>query len=358
MQKDYYNILGITEEEKKLNWDEFSEILKKKYRKLCLDFHPDRQQGKSDEEKKKAEEKFKDIAEAYSVLSDQEKKTQYDNPASGFQFDGNYNDVVQEFMRRHMAGFGFNPFGGFGEEARPKADNRAVTINMTLAELMHDSKKTVKYSRMHTCQVCGGRGAEKDSDIIDCPVCHGRGVQMRKNGVWTIQTDCHNCGGSGKVIKKPCKSCNGSGMSPVEETLDVTIPAGAYDGLKIVMPGGGDIIDGYEPGSLIIYVREMPDKNFVRDGFDLHKTEEISAFDLMLGTKVAIDTLGGKKLSVSIPKGVDTSKELRLANQGLPYINNKSEHGDLFIQVVPKFPKSLTEEQEGILKKLKNEVKW
>ena len=358
MQKDYYNILGITEEEKKLNWDEFSEILKKKYRKLCLDFHPDRQQGKSDEEKKKAEEKFKDIAEAYSVLSDQEKKAQYDNPASGFQFDGNYNDVVQEFMRRHMAGFGFNPFGGFGEEARPKADNRAVTINMTLAELMHDSKKTVKYSRMRTCHVCGGRGAEKDSDIIDCPVCHGRGVQTRKNGVWTIQTDCQNCGGSGKVIKKPCKSCNGSGMSPVEETLDVTIPAGAYDGLKIVMHGGGDIIDGYEPGSLIIYVREMPDKNFVRDGFDLHKTEEISAFDLMLGTKVAIDTLGGKKLSVSIPKGVDTSKELRLANQGLPYINNKSEHGDLFIQVVPKFPKSLTEEQERILKKLKNEVKW
>lgn len=354
MRKDYYNILGITDEEKKLTGNDFIEVLKKKYRKLCLEYHPDRQQGKSDAEKKKAEDMFKDIAEAYSVLSDEEKRAQYDNPASGFQFDGNYSDVVKEFMRRHMEGFGFNPFGGFGG-GRPQANSRAIKLDMTLKELMRDTTKKVRYTRMTTCPNCGGVGAESQSDIVTCPVCHGNGFTITKNGMWTMQTQCQHCGGTGKVIKKPCKKCNGTGTAPTEETIEVKIPAGAYDGMKMSVPGGGDVIDGYEPGSLIITVREIPDQEYTRDGFDLHKFEEISVFDLLLGTKIAITTIEGKKLSVSLPQGVDLSKELRLAGQGLPYVNSR-ERGDLYVGVIPKFPKNLTKEQTEAVEKLKKEL--
>lgn len=354
MRKDYYSILGLTEDEKKLSGNDFVEVLKKKYRKLCLEYHPDRQQGKSDEEKKKAEEMFKDIAEAYSVLSDEEKRAQYDNPASGFQFDGNYSDVVKEFMRRHMEGFGFNPFGGFGG-GRPQANNRMIKLDMTLKELMRDTTKKVRYARMTTCPNCGGVGAESQSDIVTCQVCHGNGFTVTKNGIWTMQTQCQHCGGSGKVIKKPCKKCNGTGMAQSEENIEITIPAGAYDGMKMVVHGGGDEINGYEPGSLIINVHEVPDNEFERDGFDLHKFEKISVFDLMLGTKVAIETIDGRKLSASIPKGIDLSKEIRLTGQGLPYVNS-TQKGDLYVGIIPVFPKNLTKAQEETIEKLKKEL--
>lgn len=354
MRKDYYSILGLTEEEKKLKGNDFVEVLKKKYRKLCLEYHPDRQQGKSDEEKKKAEEMFKDIAEAYSVLSDEEKRAQYDNPSSGFQFDGMHSDFVKEFMRRHMEGFGFNPFGGF--ERRPQANNRVVKVDMTLNELMKTTKKTVKYMRYVTCPDCNGMGATSQSGIADCPVCHGRGFSVQSNGMWTVQTQCANCGGSGKVIKNPCKKCQGHGICQSENEIDVTIPAGSYDGMKTQVPGMGDVIKDHEPGALILVVHEIPDENFIRDGFDLHTNIEIPAIDLFSGTKIAIETVDGRKLSVTIPTGTDLSKEIRLANQGLPYVNSIGT-GDMYINIIPTFPKTLTKKQQSLVNELKKEFK-
>lgn len=354
MRKDYYSILGLTEEEKKLKGNDFVEVLKKKYRKLCLEYHPDRQQGKSDEEKKKAEEMFKDIAEAYSVLSDEEKRAQYDNPASGFQFDGMHSDFVKEFMRRHMEDFGFNPFGGF--ERRPQANNRMAQVDMTLAELMKDTKKTVRYQRFVTCPDCNGSGAKSASDIVDCPICHGHGFVSQQTGMWTMQTQCGHCGGSGKIIKNPCKKCQGHGVCKSDETIEVTIPKGTIEGTKLSVRGMGDVINGHESGSLILVVHEKPDNKFVREGYDLFTSVKVPAIELFSGTKIAVTTVDGRNLSVTLPEGIDMSNDLRLNGQGMPKLNS-GEVGDMYISIIPVFPKKLSKRQKELVESLKKELK-
>ena len=335
MNKDYYSILGVSKEASE------SEI-KKAYRKLSKEYHPDLNPNN-----KEAEEKFKEIAEAYSVLSDSEKRNNYDrfgtaDGRGGNPFGGmNMDDIYSSF-------FGGNPFGG-RQNMRRKGNDIRINIKLTLDEIYSGVHKKIKYRKNSKCEPCDGKGGE----LSKCTRCNGQGVvnQIQQTPFGRIQSSvvCNSCQGSGEMVVKSCGSCNGNGIKLSEVEYEFDIPRGIMDGEMLKVNGMGSSIRNGIDGDLIINIVETPHEKFKRVGNDIYQTLKLSYKDLVLGNDdVHIDTMD-KKIKIKVKKGTDIGTMLRIPNKGFIRGN---QNGDMLLEVWLDIPKDVTKEEEEKIKLL------
>lgn len=357
MSKDYYSILGAKK-------DATDEELKKLYRKLAVKYHPDHQAGKTEAEKKEAEEKFKEINEAYEVLSDKEKRQHYDNFGSteGFQSGFGAGGVdPRDFFRRAASRFGgFGSFGGdfgFGggwDESPSAPDPNApkngrniqISVKFDLEDLLYGVTKEFTITVDDPCDHCHGTGAE-NGELDKCPVCGGSGMETRRNGMMIMQSTCRNCGGSGYVAKKKCSHCN-DGKIKAKRELSVNIPVGIDIGQRLRVANEGEKgVNGGKNGDLYIVVDMNPHSIFERKGKDLIETVFISPLTASLGGEVEVQTPWGLA-NIKVPAETRTDKTFRLTGQG---VHSKSGDGDLYVIAEIEPFSNLTEEQKKLLNK-------
>ncbi len=354
-QRDYYEILGIDKSASE-------EEIKKAYRKMAFKYHPDRNPDDKD-----AEEKFKEISEAYQVLSDSNKRAMYDryghDGLRGGGFSGATDFDISEAMRVFMEGFGgFGDFfGGFGGSSRRsgRRKNRGsdlqISLELTLEEIAKGVNKTLKVKKLVTCDKCNGSGAAPGSSPSTCPTCKGVGevrqVTQSFFGQMVNITTCPDCGGDGTIINDPCEVCRGQGVVKSEETIEVEIPAGISEGQILKVNGKGNMgaKNGY-PGDLHIYVKEKEHEYFIREGMDLYYILNVSIPQLVLGDEVEIPTLDGP-VAIKIPAGTTPDKVFKLKGKGLPRLHS-SQIGNLLVALSLHVPKHLTKDESEIMRQL------
>jgi molecular chaperone DnaJ len=344
-KRDYYEILGVGREAD-------SSELKRAYRKLALELHPDRNPDDKD-----AEAKFKEASEAYQVLSDPEKRAMYDrfghDGPRGGGFGGGFSNVGDIFSAfGDIFGDMFGGFGGFGGGGGGRASRGAdleTHVELTLAEVAKGASKELKVRRRVACHDCNGTGAAPGSSRERCQQCGGRGQVMHQQGFLMIQTTCPVCRGEGTMVRKPCLSCKGSGLTVAEESLQVTIPAGVEDGSTLRLTGRGEAAPGGgQPGNLYVTVHVANDPNFERDGSDLHTLVMLSFPQAALGATVKAHALDGD-IDVSVPAGTQPGDTVSLRGKGLPKLQSRGV-GDLILHFRLVVPKSLSAEQEQSLR--------
>ena len=351
-KRDYYEVLGLDK-----SADEAS--IKRAYRQLAKKYHPDMNPGD-----KEAERKFKEVNEAYDVLSDPDKKAKYDQFGhAAFEAGGG-------------GGSGFSGFGGFGEDfdisdifssffggmggsssrrgGPVRGDDINVRLTLTFEEAVFGVKKEISYQRVQKCAECGGSGAAKGTSPKTCPTCGGSGrvrVQQRTPlGIMQTQKSCDACRGTGRIVETPCAACRGNGYVRASKRLDVTIPAGIDDGQRIVLSGqGSDGRDGGPAGDLYIYVSVRPHAVFEREGADIYCEVPITFAEAALGGEIDIPTLEGTE-KYQIPEGTQTGTTFQLRQKGVPVVNSKNR-GTLNITVRVETPKSLNAEQKELLRR-------
>ena len=361
-KRDYYEVLGVSK-------NATPEELKKAYRKLALQYHPDRNPGD-----KEAEEKFKEAAEAYDVLSNPDKKARYDQFGhAAFEGGGGYgaggmnmNDIFSQFgdifgdlFGGGFGGRGFSGFSGFGGQqgrrhAAPRGSNLRIKVKLTLEEIEKGCEKKIKVAKYVPCKTCNGTGA-RNGAYETCSHCHGTGVvtEVRRTILGQMQTQsvCPHCGGEGRTVKDKCHDCNGDGIVRSEEIITITIPAGVADGMQLSMSGKGNAGPrGGMPGDLIILVEEIPHDLFERQDNNLYYTAYITFGQAAMGATIEIPTLTGK-VKVKIDAGTPSGKVLRLKGKGLPEVNGYSR-GDLLVSVNVWVPKNLSREEKETLTRL------
>lgn len=357
MAKDYYKILGITDEEKKLKGDDFNKVLKKKYRKIAIEKHPDKQTGKTDAEKKKAEEEFKEASEAYDTLLN--KREEYDNPKGGFEFNGpNFNGMdIDDILK----GFGFGGMD-FGFSSRKshnvqvKGASIRVPFSLTLEEIYTGVTKKIRYKRLDTCEHCGGSGMTENSRRKTCKTCGGMGMVHSNNGFFAVQKTCPTCGGRGTFIENPCTHCKGIGVVEKTTETEINIPKGMLDGMSMVLTGKGNAPRHNQGtyGDLIINVRTLEHKKFDSKGNDLYFPITVNVIDAILGREITIETIDGKQLTTRIPQGTNHTHKMRFKGYGLPKYNSNN-YGDMIGVVNIIMPSELNNKEKEILEKLKEE---
>lgn len=344
--KDYYKILGV-------NKDASDDEIKKAYRKIAIENHPDKNQ-----DNKEAEERFKEATEAYEVLKDPEKRKQYDNPEFEFNYSGpdfshmDINDIAMHFRQK----FGLDDDFGFGEmhhqQQVMKGSNLRLQVNITLEDAFNGTQKTIRYNALNKCEDCGGSGLTKDSTSETCSNCGGTGQVYRKSGMWVEITTCQQCHGTGTIVKNPCQKCNGQGVVQGVRETTIMIPKGVMGGVQLISQGDGNAAKGNAiNGDLIILLNELPDSRFQRDGNNLISNIDISIVDAILGCKKTVETIDNKKLSAKIPNGVQDGYMIRFKGYGMP-IYGTNERGNLIGVVHIKIPKNVTEEEKELLKQL------
>jgi len=363
-KRDYYEVLGV---DKNATADD----LKKAYRKLAIQYHPDKQQGKSDAEKKAAEEKFKEAAEAYNVLSDPDKRAHYDQFGfAGEQMGGggyaggmSMEDILRQFG--DLFG-GFGGFGGFGDffgggggqaQRVKRGTDLRVRVKMTLSEVAKGAEKKLRIPRMKSCDHCHGTGAKDGTALETCPTCNGSGVEVRMQrtmfGTMQSQSVCHTCGGSGKRIKETCPHCGGKGLVRKEDVVSISIPAGVADGMTLRMARqGNDAPGGGVPGDLLVVIEEVRDTHLTRDGNDLIYNLMLDIPTAVLGGKVDVPTVDGKA-RVTIKPGTQPGSILRLRGKGLPSPERYGT-GDLLINVMVYMPEKLNDKEREAITMLQN----
>ena len=349
-KRDYYEVLGVKK-------DATADEIKKAYRKLTKENHPDLHPGD-----KACEERFKEANEAYEILSDEEKRKKYDqyghaafDPNAGFGaggFDGfggfgGFGDIFSDI------------FGGFGGATRsnPNAPRRGesvrATVNISFEEAAFGCKKEVTVAKIETCSDCKGTGCAPGTTPEICPDCKGTGQVMVSQrtpfGMMQSSTQCSKCRGTGKIIHQPCKSCRGMGAVRRQHKVDVNIPAGIDDGQTISKPGGGNAgVNGGPAGDLLVSVIVRPHARFERDGTSVLLDQELSYAQATLGAEVEVPTLDGK-VKLTIPEGTQPGAVFRLRGKGIPYLRG-SGRGDQFVTVSIKVPKNLTGSQKELLR--------
>lgn len=355
-KRDFYEVLGV---DKSVSDDD----LKKAYRKAAKKYHPDLNPGD-----KEAEKKFKEVNEAYEVLSDKEKRSRYDqfghagvDPnfgaggggfGGGFGGFGDFGDLGDIFGSIFGGGF-----GGGAQRRNPNAPQRgndtAVAVNLSFEEAAKGCKKSVKVTKIETCKDCNGSGAAKGSSPKTCPVCHGSGhvvaTQRTPFGAMQTQKVCDRCHGSGKIVDNPCSTCSGKGRvrRTVEQTVD--IPAGIDDGQIINLRGGGDAgRNGGPSGDLRINVNVRPHPIFVRDGFDVFCEIPITFTQAALGDEITVPTLDGK-VKFTIHEGTQPGDEFKLKGKGIQRLNYSGK-GDQYVKIIVEVPKELSKSQKELLK--------
>ena len=356
-KRDYYEVLGLSK-----NADA-SEI-KKAYRKIAIKYHPDK--NPDDQE---AEEKFKEAAEAYEVLSDPEKRQRYDQ--FGHQgVDGSFSgggasmdDIFSAFgdiFGSGGGGGGFSDFfgrrGGPGGRRVKKGSNLRVRLKLTLQEIATGVEKKIKVKRYETCDSCGGNGAQNGTALNTCGTCNGTGqVQKVVNtmlGQMVSTSTCPNCEGEGKVVSSACMQCKGEGRIYKEEVIPINIPPGVSDDMQLSMTGKGNVPRrGGIAGDLLIVIEEEEDKDLKREGDNIHYDLYVSFIDAALGTSTEVPTIGGK-VKIPIEPGTQSGKTLRLRGKGIKSINGYST-GDQLVHINIWTPKKLDEEERQMLEKLK-----
>ena len=358
-KRDYYEVLGV---EKNASADE----IKKAYRKKAIQYHPDRNPGD-----KEAEEKFKEAAEAYDVLSNPEKRARYDQfghagmsgaagnggPFGGFGGGMSMDDIFSMFGDIFGGHGGFGGFSGFGggggaQQRRYRGSDLRVKVKLTLKEISTGVEKKFKLKKYVPCPHCHGSGAEGNSGVETCPTCKGSGSVIRNQqtilGTMQTRTTCPTCGGEGHIIKDKCKECGGEGIVYGEEVVTVKIPKGVADGMQLSMGGKGNAgKHNGVPGDLLILIEEEPDKELIRDENDLIYNLLLSFPTAALGGTVEIPTIDGK-VKVKIEPGTQSGKVLRLRNKGLPSVNGYGT-GDLLVNVSIYVPETLSKDEKKAL---------
>ena len=366
-KRDYYEVLGI---QKSASDDD----IKQAYRKAALKWHPDRWVSGTDAEKKTAEEKFKEASEAYSVLSDPQKRAKYDqfgfagvDGAAGPDFSqgfGNLNDILENLFGGGFSfgGGGFD-FGGFGfgggaqrQGARPMRGRDIRTrVKLTLEEIQNGCDKEVTIERNRPCPDCGGRGTKNESDIRTCPTCKGSGqVGQTVNsffGRTVTYSTCPQCNGEGKIVSNPCRRCNGTGLERKKETIRVHIPAGVENGMQITVRGEGHAAPrGGVNGDLLIVVEEQAHSQFKREGENLFYTRVISVTDAILGCELTIPCLDGP-YKLKLDAGTQSGTVQRLRGKGMPSVNGYGK-GDLYVKILVWIPRKLRGADKEAVEKL------
>ena len=366
-KRDYYEVLGV---EKGASSDE----IKSAYRKLALKWHPDKWVNGTDAEKKTAEEKFKEASEAYSVLSDPDKKARYDQfghagvegQTGGFDFSSfNLNDLLNNIFGGGFGGFGggFGGFGGFGgggqaQQRVYRGRDIRTRVRLTLEEIARGVEKEVTIERNEPCPDCGGKGAKNASDIQTCPDCHGTGQVQRVSSSFFGQTvtysTCPRCGGEGKIIKNPCRTCGGTGLVRKKATVKVTIPAGVEDGMQLSVRGAGHAAkNNGTNGDLLVVIEEIPHAQLKRDGQNLFYTQILSVMDAMLGTEVTIPCLDGS-YKIKVEPGTQSGSVVRLRGRGLPAVKGYgSGTGDLYVKFLVWIPKKLSRSEKEMFESIR-----
>ena len=369
-KRDYYEVLGV---DKKASADE----IKSAYRKLALKWHPDRWVNGTDAEKKTAENNFKEAAEAYSVLSDADKRAKYDQfgfageqmggGAGGFDFGGM---DINDFLRNIFGGgFGFD-FSGFGGSSSGNSQVRTsrgrdirTSVKLTLEEIAKGCTKEVTIERNRACTECGGKGAKNSSDIRTCSTCQGSGqIRQTTRGMFGIQSvisACPTCGGEGKIISNPCRRCNGTGLERKRETVKVTIPAGVEEGMQLTVRGEGHAaMHGGTNGDLLVVIKEEAHSQLQRDGNNLFHTRIISVMDAMLGCEVSVPCLDGS-YKVKVEPGTQSGTVVKLKGKGLPSVQGYGRGiGDLYVKFLVWIPHKLSRSEKEMLETLRHNTSF
>ena len=350
-KRDFYEALGVTK-------DASPDQIKAAYRKLAVKHHPDKNKGD-----KASEDKFKEASEAYHVLSNSERKQNYDNFGhaafenggggrggfGNFDFSSSFSDIFEDF---------FGDFGGTGGRRGRKNSNLRGSdlrydLSISLEEAYTGKKQDIKFSTSEKCNTCKGSGSKPGQEVGACSMCGGNGQVRSNQGFFTVQQTCPQCSGNGEEITNPCRDCNGQGKKQTSKRLSVTIPKGVNDGTRIRLAGKGEAGSrGAGSGDLYLFINVYSHDLFKRSDENLFFECPISIADAALGTAIEIPTIDGGKAKIKIPSGTQSGKQFRLKDKGMPYLRG-SENGDLYVKVNTEVPVSLNKEQKELLEKFR-----
>ncbi|MFM7847301.1 MAG: molecular chaperone DnaJ [Rubrivivax sp.] len=357
-KRDYYEVLGVAK-------NASDDDIKKAYRKLAMKFHPDRNQGDG---AKKAEESFKEVKEAYEMLSDSQKRTAYDQyghagvdasmggarGGAGPEGFGGFAEAFGDIFGDIFGGAGARRGGGAQQVYRGNDLNYAMEIS--LEEAAHGKETQIRIPTWDTCDTCKGSGAKPGTSPKTCSTCNGNGTVHMRQGFFSIQQTCPQCKGSGRIIPEPCVTCNGMGKIKRQKTLEVKIPAGINEGMRIRSAGNGEPgTNGGPAGDLYIEIRIKGHDIFERDGDDLHCTVPVSMTAAALGGAVEVPTLGSKA-EIELPEGTQHGKTFRLRGKGIKGIRS-SYPGDLYCHITVETPVKMTEHQRKLMRELDESFK-
>jgi molecular chaperone DnaJ len=353
-KRDFYEILGVA---RGASDDE----IKKSYRKLAMKYHPDR-----NPDNKQAEEKFKEAKEAYEMLSDPQKRAAYDQYGhagvdpnmggfgGGGQGFGGFSDAFGDIFGDIFGGGGGGGRGRSGPQVYRGADLR-YSMEISLEEAAHGHETQIRVPSWSNCDSCGGDGAEPGTKVETCSTCHGAGQVRVAQGFFSMQQTCPRCSGSGKYIPKPCKKCHGAGKIKSQKTLEVKIPAGIDDGMRIRSAGNGEPgVNGGPSGDLYVEVHIKAHPVFEREGDDLHCQIPISFVDAAIGGEIEVPTLSGKA-TFDLPEGTQSGRTFRLRSKGIKSLRTALP-GDLYIHVQVETPVKLTDAQKKLLKEFQESL--
>lgn len=364
-KRDFYDVLGVSKGASDTE-------IKKAYRKAAMKYHPDKFSGASEKQKKEAEDKFKEVNEAYQVLSDEQKKSQYDQfghsafenggGSGGFGGGGfggfeDLGDIFGSFFGGNSGGF-----GGYGRASRgpEPGDDLRYNIELTLEEAAKGTEKTIKYKRTVKCKKCNGSGAEPDSKLHNCDKCGGSGTirvaQRTMLGTFQSTQECDKCHGKGKIPDKKCRKCHGSGIETATTEKTIKIPAGIDNGQKLrVSKFGNASTEGGENGDLYVFITVKPHPFFIREGIDIICNVPIKFTTATLGGEIEIPTLNGKK-TIKIPAGTQNGKMFRIKGEGIKHPRSPYT-GDQIVKIKIEVPVNLSSEQQNLLKKFDESLK-
>jgi molecular chaperone DnaJ len=347
-KQDFYEVLGVA---KSASADD----LKKAYRKLAMQYHPDRNSGD-----KNAEQKFKDINEAYDILKDDQKRAAYDRfghaafeqgtgrAPGDFGFSGGFADIFDEMFGEFMG-------GRRGQAGPSRGSDLRYNLEISLEESFRGKQTTIRVPNLVACDQCNGSGAEAGSKPVSCPTCHGRGRIRQQQGFFSIERTCHGCQGAGRVIEKPCKSCGGQGRVRREKTLSVNIPPGVEDGTRIRLAGEGEVgVRAAPPGDLYIFVSVAPHQIFQRDGANIYCRVPIPITTAALGGNIEVPTVDGSRARVTVPAGTQSGHRFRLKSKGMTVLRSAAR-GDMFIEATVETPVNLSKRQQELLREFEKE---
>lgn len=349
-KKDYYDVLGVA---RSASADE----MKKAYRKLAMQYHPDKNPGDA-----KAEEKFKEISNAYDVLSDEQKRAAYDRyghdaftqggaggggGGAGFDFNSSFADIFEDLF-----GMG-GQRGGRGQQQANAATRGAdlrYNMQISLEEAFKGKQETIRITTSVACEACSGSGGEKGTKPIVCGTCQGQGRVRSSQGFFTVERTCPTCQGLGKVIKDPCRVCAGSGRTKKEKKLAVNVPAGVEEGTRIRLSGEGEVgVRGGQAGDLYIFLSIEAHELFTREGNDIHCQIPLKMTTAALGGSIEVPTIDGGRVKVTIPEGTQHGHQFRLRGKGMSILRS-SARGDMYIHAIVETPVRLNKKQRELLK--------